>query len=242
VNLEELTLDLKQILRDPTVESSFPTWLNDSMTELAGEFELPALRLREAATLTTTTSAWLYDLADAVHPSGYEYMKRCFRVSSTAVPTGFTLETDMSVLYDIDPERDDTGDSVQRVVLDGDQVGVSPLASDSLSVWYYRRPLPMEDEDDEPDGIPDAYHYRVLIPKVVLRCFRVYPELATESVNDGTQALVLWTQRLREGLYGNGYEIGLLDALQKANRPYGPRVRGPKLGSQLSGGAGRRLW
>ncbi len=242
MNLAELTLEARQVLRDVTVEASLTTWFNDCMLELAGGFELPTLRLREPATLATTTSAWLYALADAVHPSGYEYMKRCFRVSSSAVPTGFALETDMSLLYDIDPERDDTGDSVQRVVLDGDQLGVFPLASDSLSVWYYRTPMPMEDEDDEPDGIPAAYHYRVLIPKVVLRAFRVYPELPTESVNDGTQALMLWTQRLHEGLYGDKSQVGLLDYLAKSNRPYGPRVRGPRLGSQLSGGAGRRLW
>lgn len=242
MNLADLTLEIRQVLRDVTIEASIPAWLNDSMLELAGGFELPTLRLHEPATLTTTESAWLYDLTDAVHPSGYEFMKRCFRVSSTEVPTGFTLETDMGLLYDIDPERDDTGDRVQRVVLDGGQLGVYPMADDALSVWFYRAPLPMEDDDDEPDGIPVAFHYRVLIPKVVLRAFRVYPELATESVNDGTQALVLWTQRLHEGLYGDKAQIGLIDYLQKSNRPYGPRVRGPRLGSQLSGGAGRRCW
>lgn len=244
MTLSELQIQVRQVVRDPTVESSITTWANDAILELAGEYELPALRLRTPATLTTTASDWLYDIAEASHDLGYEYLKRVWRVSSSTVPQGFIIENDMTAFYDLDPERDDTGTAVQRVAIDGDQLGVYPLCADSLSLWYFRKPGVMEDDDDEPDGIPAPYHYRVLVPKIVLRAMRLYPELISDNPSDNTRALTLWQTRLQSGLYGDGFEIGMLSYLSKANRPYGIQVRGPRLGSNVGGGGFyvRRAW
>jgi hypothetical protein len=242
MTLLELQNEVRKTLRDPTIEQDITGWLNQAITELAESFDLPALRLRVPAVLTTDASTWLYDLTEADHPDGYEYMKRVWRVSSSSVPQGFALERDLTAFDDLDPAHDDTGDAVQRVVVDETNISIYPMANDSLNIWHYRRPVDLEDDDDEPDAFPAGHHYRVLIPAVVLKAFRVYPDLPTEIPGDNTRALALWQQRLQAGLYGDGTHLGLLPSLAKAASPAGPRVRGPRLGSNLSGGMGRHLW
>ncbi len=236
MTLDELVKEVYSVNRDPSTETSIPVWLNQAVLELAAEYELPALRLRQPAVLTTTTAAYLYDIADAVHPLGYTYQKRLFRVTSAQFQQGFGLEPDPRWLDDTDPGRTQTGDAVMRVAVEGDQLSVFPRANDSLNLWFYRNPVPMVAGDDTPDGIPAPYHYRVLVPYTVLRTFRVYPEMLDNLVvGDNSKMLALWTARLNQGLYGDNVQIGLMQYIQKAQRVGTPRVRGPAYGSSLGG-------
>jgi hypothetical protein len=236
MTLDDLKTELRSVLRDPTVENSFTTWLNQAVTEISAEYELPVLRLRQPAVLTTTTADYLYDIADAVHPLGYLYQKRVFKVTSAQFQQGFGLEPDPRWLDDTDPGRTQIGDSVMRVAIEGDQISVFPRASDSLSLWFYRKPVAMVAGTDEPDGIPDPYCRRVLVPHVVLWAFRNYPdELAYGTPGNETKMLVLWQGRLNAGLYGNGVEIGLMQYITKAQRVGTPRLRGAPMGSGLGG-------
>ncbi len=245
MNLAELTLELKQVLRDPTAEASFPTWLNQAVSELSGQYDLPVLRLRVPAILSTSASAWLYDLSDALHPSGYAYQKKVFRIASSTQTNGYILEHNLQALDDADATgysgtHTDTGTEVLRVAIEGNQLGIYPMvASQDLALWFYRQPVAMSADTDEPDGIDGEWQYRVLIPFVVLRAFRVYPELTTESITDGTRALRLWEGRLQAGLYGDGFQQGWVHSLAKQR---GVRTRGPALGSSMSGGYARRMW
>ncbi len=244
MTLDEISTEVRGILRDPTVEASLTTWTNDIMLELATQFEIPLLRLRQPATLTTTTTDWLYDLSEATHVLGYEYHKRVWRITSSTQTTGFVLESDLQALDDADStgystSHTDTGTSVQRVAVENGQLGIYPMASDTLNLFFYRKPWTVEDADDEPE-VPDAgFHYSLLVPLLVLRGFRVYPELVSDNPNDNTRALTLWQSRKNSGLYGDGSSQGYIPWLQKQR---GVHVRGPRLGSQLSGGATRRLW
>lgn len=236
MDFARLKTELRLQLRDPTIESTFGAWLNDVVLEMASMYELPALRLRIPAVLTTTTSDWLYNLSAAVHPTvTYVYLKRTFRVTSSAFEQGYVLEPDISALDDIDPDHSDTGDDVQRVALEGDQLAIYPKANDSLSVWFYRRPIAMSADGDTPDGIPEPYHFKVLIPAVILRALRLYPDdIATALPGDNTRALARWTAALNQGLYGDGTQIGMLHYIQKAQRTATPRIRGAALGGRTS--------
>ena len=245
MTLDEATTEIRNLLRDPTIEASIPTWINQCMLELAGSYEIPLLRLRQPATLTTTTSDWLYDLSEATHVLGYEYMKKCFRVASSSQTNGFPIERDLQAFDDADSTgystaHTDTGTAVQRVAVENGQLGIYPMSSDSLSLWFYRLPQTVEDADDEMEIPESGFHYSLLVPMVVLRAFRVYPELVSDNPNDNSRALQLWTARRNAGLYGDGSQIGWVSKLHSQR---GVHVRGPRLGSQLSGGAGtRRLW
>lgn len=238
MDLDTLKEELKAILRDPTVEGRFTTWLNESIKELAYEFELPALRLTLPATLATTTTDWQY-LMSAVTPpvTNYTYMKKVFRVTNSENLKGMRISRDTQVIDLIDTDHDETGDDVLRLAVEdqGDDAVVSiyPKANDTLNIWYWRNPIDMSSGTDTPDGVPSPFHFSVLIPKVVLKAMRLYPEIAAESVGDNTRALTLWTARLNEGLYGNGSgQIGMINSLKKSHPPR-QRMR---FGGNLSGG------
>jgi hypothetical protein len=236
MQLSDLRLEIRQQLRDPTVESSLTTWLNQAMLELAAEFEFPTLRITTPAALAVSPSTWLYNLSALTHPTitGFVYQKKLTLVTSATVQQGFIIEH----LHDLDftdPTHSDTGDAVLRIAVDADQLGVYPLASDTLSVWCYRRPVDMSADSDQPDGLPEPYHWRVLVPYVILRAFRLFPDYAFEAPAANTGALQRWTAILNQGLYGDGHALGLLDYIKKS-QSHEPQIRGPKLGANVGGG------
>jgi hypothetical protein len=243
MNLGRLKTELQSVLQEPTVESSFTDWLNDAVLELAGQYEIPALRLHTPAFLPTTTSDWQYSVRDAQHDNPeFIYMKRVVRVASAARPQGIPIEPSLMSFDDFDPEHSQSGSQVQRVAVEGETLAIFPKADDSLSLWFYRRPLDMADDEDEPEIPDEAFHYRVLVPMVVLRALRLYPEDRPQSVmGDNTKLLQLWQARLTDSLYGNGSLIGWLQKLQGQR---GIHLRGPRWGQNVSGGGfwARRAW
>ena len=244
MTLAELMLEVRNILRDPTIESSIPTWINQASLELASQYEIPLLRLREPATLATTATDWLYDLSEATHTRGYEYHKKVWRVASSSQTNGYPIELSIDAFHDADSTgysatHTDTGTEVQRVAVEGDQLAIYPMAAQDLSLWYYRKPFEVEDDDDIPEVPDSGHHYTLLVPLVVLKAFRVYPDLALDTAGDNTRALQRWDGLRKAGLFGDGFSIGYVSSLQKQR---GVHTRGPRPGSQLSGGSGRRLW
>ena len=237
MNLAVLQEELRAVLRDTTVEPLFVQWINDELLQLAYEFDLPGLRLKTPASLTTTTANWQYNLTAATHASGYTFQKTIWKVTNDLFETGMRIDTDLQMIDEIDPDHSDTGNDVQRVAYELDGAtnaifGIWPMANDVLSLWFFRRPTVLTGDADIPE-FPDAHHFDVLIPRVVLRAFRVYPELATEGgAGDSARALALWTTRYHDGIYGGAGNIGLLDTLRKS-RPV--RQRGPRPGFGLAG-------
>ena len=238
MNLTQLTTELKMLLVDPTVESSLTAWLNESVVELAAQFELPGLKLKLPAILTTTTAAWQYRMSQDVVPpvSGHTYMKNVFRVTNAQHERGMVIHREIETIDRRDPDHDETAAAVNQVAIEDETddavIAIYPKANDTLNLWYYRRPVDMSFPTDVPDGIPEAFHRSVLLSKVVLKAFRVYPELALSVEGDNTRALARWEGELRRGLYGDGYQIGLIDMLKKSAPP---RIRGPKSGGNLAG-------
>lgn len=237
MNFSELQTELETIFIDPTLESSFPTWLNQSVRELAYQYDLPALRLKLPATLATTTSNWQYNISTATPPAtGHTYMKFVFKMTNSAHPRGLRVHRDTQQIDLVDPDHDETGNDVRQVAVEDDTddavVSIFPKANDTLNLWWYRNPIDMSSNTDVPDGIPAAFHLRVLIPKTVLYAFRVYPNLNVASDGDNTRSLTWWTNKLLEGLHGSRVETGMIDALKKSSPP---RVRGAATGSNLAG-------
>ena len=238
MNRGDIKAELMIILRDPTVESSFDTWINNELEQLAYQFDFPQLRLKTPASLITVNTAWQYNLTAATHASSYAFQKKLFRVTNDLFDTGMRIDTDILLIDDIDPDHSDTGTDVQRVAyeLEGRNNAILatwPMANDVLSLWFYRKPTALTLDTQFPDFLPDEYVVDVLIPRLVLRAFRLWPELATEGgAGDATRAMVLWTQRYHDGIYGGEGKIGLLDALRKS-KPV--RVRGPRPGFGLAG-------
>lgn len=239
-----LKTELQIILRDPTVESSFDTWIADELLELAYQFDLPTLRLRTPASLIVNNAAWQYNITAATHASSFTFHKKLYRVTNALFDTGMRIDTDLNIIDDIDPDHSDTGTNVQRVAYELDLhnnavLGIWPMASETLSLWFYRRPSTMAADTAIPE-FPDAFHYSVLLPRIVLRAFRLWPELATEGgAGDAMRALVRWEQKYQAGLYGDQGRIGFLDTLRKS-RPV--RQHGPRPGMGLGGADRFSAW
>ena len=213
MNLAQLQDELRIILRDPSVESSFAIWINDELLQLAHEFDLPGLKLQTSASLVCTNAVYLYNLSAATHASSYVFHKKVWKVHRPGALQGIAVANTLRAIDMLDPAHTATGTNVTDVGVEHAQLAIYPMANQTLSLWFYRRPTTLTGDTDTPDFLPDSFHYKVIIPRVVLRAMRLYPELATNDGGDATRALAIWQQRLLQGMYGDGISIGLLEAL-----------------------------
>jgi hypothetical protein len=214
MNLETLERELDAIVLDTSLRPYFRDWLNEAVEELASDFHLPGLRLLEPHLLSVNTGNWLYDLPE-------DYHKQVFQVRRGDQREPVVMLREMADLDQLDPDHDETGQRVTRVAVEAGKIGIFPKAEDSLWLWYYRKPVPMEKPQDEPDGIPPAFRYRVLISKVVIRNFKLLQDLMVQPPH---QSLAWWTEEYRAGLYGSPRgDIGMLNYFARAK---GPRRQG----------------
>lgn len=203
---------LKQELGFPTHDSALAAmagdWLNDAVLELAADFELPKLKLKEATTLTVTETDWLYDLPATYH-------KKLFKVRDSNGDK-VSIFKDIDVIDDEDYDHDDTGDHVTMVAFEDSKIAIYPKAAEDLPLWFYRLPVDMSVDGDTPDGIPAAYHERVLLAKVIIKNFRLLMDMAVDMPH---KSLDYWQKRYQEGLYSNSYgDIGMINFFAKNKR------------------------
>ena len=203
---------LKQELGFPTHDNALAAlggqWINDAILELAGDFELPKLRLKTPTTLTVTEDDWLYDLPDTYH-------KKLFKVRDSD-GNKVSIFKDIGVIDNLDYDHDETGDNVTVVAFEENKIAIFPKAAEELSLWFYRLPVAMSVDGDEPDGIPSSYHERVILPKVIIKNFRLLMDM---SVDMPHKSLDYWKDRYQEGLYGNLHgDVGMINFFAKSKR------------------------
>lgn len=223
MNLGAMEAALAEVVVDSRLALSFTQKLNDTLLELAGDFELPALKLLDPVPLTVDSSKWLWPMPDNFH-------KKLFRVANSGVtPWGHVhIHRDIEDLTRRNMAHDTTGDHVTGVATamqgKGWVLGVGPLpiAQEVLQLWYYRKPAILEKPDDVPDCIPPEYHYRVIVVTTVLKNFRLF----TDAIEDGPmKSVTYWESLYRKGLYGDpGGDIGLINYIAKLKG--GPRRTG----------------
>jgi hypothetical protein len=97
------------------------------------------------------------------------------------------------------------------------KLGVYPLANDTLYLWYYQKPDPLLDDGDSPRWMPEAYHYRVIVPKIIIKNFQLLQDLIKDAPH---QSLAYWEEQYRKGLYGEPRgDIGLINFLARCKKP-----------------------
>jgi hypothetical protein len=183
---------LNLAVQDKSLVASFNAWINAAILELAAAFYLPALKTTVPTSLTVTTAAWLYALPADFH----KFLFRCADGNYTEVRRYRTLD----VLDLVDIDHDETGDNVTAVAVTETQIGVYPLADDTLHLWYYKKPTPLIRASDVPTCIPEAYHWRVIIPKVARKAFE---HLQDQVENFDPKGLQYWQGREAAGLRGS---------------------------------------
>jgi hypothetical protein len=210
MNLGELELALRRAVQDRSLEDFFTGWINNAILELAADFELPALKLRAPVPLTITTTDWLYDLP-------VDFQKNIFRCTDADYNEIRVYRT-LDYLDRLDMDHDETGEHPSAVAWiegdEGNQIGVYPKADDTLYLWYYKKPTTLVGATDIPTCIPESYHARAILPKVMLKS---YEHLQDQVENFDQKGLAYWQSKLVAGLRGSPVEgIGLVKYLSKA--------------------------
>ena len=223
MNLSDMETALAEVVKDSGLALSFTQKLNDTILELAGDFELPALKLLDPVPLTVDGTKWLWPMPDSFH-------KKLSRVENSSItPWGrIHIHRDIEDLTRHNPAHDTTGDHVTGVATAmqgaGWVLGIHPLplAAEALQLWFYRKPTILVKPADVPDCIPPEYHYRVIVVKCVLKNFRMF----TDAIEDGPmKSVTYWEELYRRGLYGEPRgDIGLINYLAKLRG--GPRRTG----------------
>ena len=209
MNLSQLEDELSLIVLDKSLKNNFARWLNEGLEDLALEFSLPYLKRLEPFPFSVNTGSWLYDLPDV-------YQKIVFKVLN-GDRSLVTIQRFMTDLDALDEAHTETGERVRAVAVEAGKIGTYPKADDTLYLWFYEKPTPLEKPGDVPRCLPAPYHQKVLIPKVVIKNFQLLQDMMLEPPH---QSLTWWTAELRNGLYGSpGGDIGLLNVLARDRKP-----------------------
>ena len=209
MTLAELMEEIGNIVMDSRLESFYKRWINEAILEIAADFTLPALRLNEPATLPVTTATWLYAVPDT-------FQKQLFRAADSEF-NHIHILPDLDSLDRRDRSHVDIGDHVTNLAVRDQEIGVYPLAAESIKLWFYRLPTLLDAADSVPTCIPTAYHSRVIMPKVVIKCFRALQDMVIDAPH---QSIMFWQAEYKKGLYGepNG-DIGMINFLVREKKP-----------------------
>jgi len=208
MTLAELISDLDLIVMDSSLKTHFTDWINNAILEIAKDFALPALKLMEPITLSVTDDEWLYDMPATYHKKLY----KCYDGDWNKI----TIHRSLDDIDSLDIDHDDTGDLVTDVAVRDNRIGVYPMADDTLRLWYFKKPTTLVNDGDEPTCIPDAYHYRVIISKVVIRNYHLLMDMSTNAPH---QSLQWWKNNYRGGLFGDGADIGMINYFAMEKKP-----------------------
>lgn len=209
MNLAELQNELSLIISDGSLAPNFTRWLNEAVEDIAFEFDLPALKRLEPYAFSVNIGSWLYDLPSVFH-------KKVFKVLDSDY-NPVAIHRSMTDLDAMDEDHDDTDVQVRSVAVENGKIGVYPKANSVIYLWFYEKPQVMEKPVDAPVCIPAPYHQKVLIPKVVMKNFRLLQDMMVEPPH---QSLAWWTEEYRNGLYGSGRgDKGMVNLMVRDRMP-----------------------
>jgi hypothetical protein len=215
MNLGEMENELALYVQDDSLVIHFKSWINNAILEIANDFALPALKLKDPVTLTVNESGWLYSLPTT-------YMKKLYQCYDSNWDK-ITISHSLGDLDRQNIEHDETADHVTQVAVMDNQIGVYPMAAEGIKLWYYEKPTDLVESTDIPSCIPNQYHDRVIIPKVVVKAYHLLMDLSTQPPH---QSLAWWMGKYRAGLYGEpGGDVGMINCLarDKGVRRHGGR-------------------
>jgi|GEM_PF-2459099 len=213
MNLGELVQEIGLIVQDPSLERFFERWVNQAILALATDFDLPALKLIRPATFNVSTADWVFDAPD-------NFLKGLFKCRDSA-GNKVHICNSIDKLDDLDPDHTEIGDHITDIAVmehgTGKKFCVYPKANETAQVWFFERPAVLVKAGDIPTCIPEGFHHRVIIPKVVLNNFRLLQDMATEAPH---QSLAYWEEEYRKGLFGTPRgDNGLFSVIAKSLNP-----------------------
>jgi hypothetical protein len=221
MNLGQLEEELDMIVEDGSLRPRFRGWINDAILAVAADVELPALKLLVPGEVTVDLTNWIWPM-----PSDYQKkLFRCSYLGSDGRPKTVTVYDRREDLeYRDHTAVGPTVNSVATAVQGEDHfllIDPLPQIETILSLWYFRKPTLLVEPEDVCDCIPDAFHHRVILPKVIARNYKA---LVDQVVSSDLKSIAFWEGEYTKGLRGSPGELGLINYLLKTERP--PRRTG----------------
>ena len=216
MTLDDYKAELQWVLQDPPVESAFDKIIREERLSFAAEYDLPALKLDQPFIGSVTVDNWLYELPASYH-------KHVFKARNSD-PNEYwfrPIARDIAVIDRMDFKHQQTGSYVSHLAIADRHMAVYPKANDQILLWFYQKPDVAEDITE----IPDEFISKVLTPRIVMRCMRLYPDLARENITENRLSLDYWRTLQREGLYGS-VQTGSTGFINWLTKSHPPRRRG----------------
>ena len=165
----ELIVEVTRIIQDSSYSDAVQlTFLNQAMQDIAGDPRvfLPGLETQDDVSTSTSVSY-------VALPS--DYQKNLFYCYNT---TRYRKEKIYGSLEDLQRQfsKLDQAGSIVGVAIRGSNLHYQriPSSSETLQLHYYRPPVDMDDDDDEPDGLP-AHLAKLLL--VHHACAAIFSEI-----------------------------------------------------------------
>lgn len=221
MNLKQMEDLVAEIVQDDSLQPLFTGMINDAILELAIDFDFPTLRLLDPYVLPVNNSKWTWLLPGHFH-------KKLFRCAYTG-DNGFYVNIPvMGRSHDIEGMDHLEGDRIAKVaatqVLDEWWLLIDPIPElpVDLHLWFYQRPNLLTEPTDVCRCIPPEYHERVIIPRVIIKNYRM---LQDQVVALDLKSLQYWQGEEVRGLYGvPGESKGLINHFASMGGP--PRRTG----------------
>uniref|UniRef100_A0A6M3IFK3 Putative tail tubular protein n=1 Tax=viral metagenome TaxID=1070528 RepID=A0A6M3IFK3_9ZZZZ len=263
VRLEEL---LAQWVKNDEYEPFFKEWMNSAVDEVAADYELPDLKLRDPVGFVCKETEWLYTVpgfekawvVDKAYVSGNmvssdssnyrcilghtsgagsepgsgaswetyweltasnvgAYQKKLFEARDSDYNT-INIRRRSQDIRIIDPDHSETGDNITDICIEDKSLMTYPMATETIFLWYWRRPTPMVESYDVPEGIPEDFHERVIIPKTMIKVFEMQANMTFKPAPFGS--LEYWRKKYREGVLGSDLgDPGMVNFFSKSTPP-----------------------
>jgi hypothetical protein len=211
MNLARLEAELKLLILDKSLFPRFRQWINDAITEIAADFELPTLRTRTPAQVVLNSATWIFDA-----PSNFS--KTLFNCRDSSM-NKVHICSSIDRLDDLDIAHTAIADHITHIAVDlsDNSFCVYPKATETIFAWFYQKPNELVNPTDEPSCIPVAFRERVILPKVIIKNYRILQDLIIDAPS---ASLGYWQSQFANALYGSPKgDIGMLNYFAKLKKP-----------------------
>lgn len=186
MNLSELIDEVEIVLDDTSFTSSIPDWINWAIAQAIDDANVPGFK--EIISVSTVLATAYANL-----PSDCTGRILFVGDGTSSIPI-----VSLDELLEMYPDFDNEGD-VAAVAIEGSLIYYQEIPSTAqlLTILHRRSPALLEDDEDEPEGIPLHLQRAVIVPKAASVGFDLIEDgVEGEKVNTNAQII-----NYNKGLY-----------------------------------------
>jgi len=202
--LINLTAAIHDIIDDDSVE--LKDRINETVTTIAGGIRMPSgetspplPELFQSNTVGTTANAYV-DLPDTYQRNVFSIIDR--RGNEIFPPNGGDYYSFRLFLNSLTKKDMSQVGTVTQVCVRGRKLyyqGI-PSASENLTIYFYRKPVDMNLDEDTPDGIPEHLQKRLIVHYV---CKEIYGE----GLEDGDESRAIGARYHTDKFYEAMFDL-----------------------------------